>query len=277
VEKDTSKRILPAIVFILFLIPIITSSLLDIEQKKENELNYQKLLAEQLAQKEQAEAEEKIYLLGKFDPSQNENFVLIPLQYTVGGNEMYLRKETLDAFLAMQAAADKDETELKIASATRNFDYQKDLWNKKWDGETLVNGQNLATSIPDGLERFKKILEYSAVPGISRHHWGTDIDINGATPEYFDSEKGEEVYTWLVKNAWGFGFCQPYSPKGTDRTTGYNEEKWHWSYLPLSRIFTQEYKNLITDADITGFDGDQYVAGQNLINNYVLNINPDCL
>lgn len=221
--------------------------------------------------------EDKIYLTGRFDPAERENFVLIPAQYALSANKMYLRKEALDAFKKMVEAADQDEVELKIASATRNFDYQKNIWNNKWEGITLVDGKYLSNSIPDGLERFEKILEYSAAPGTSRHHWGTDIDINDANPQYFDSEKGEKEYQWLVKNAWAFGFCQTYTLKGSTRPTGYNEEKWHWSYMPIAKNLMQDYKNLITDADINGFLGDEYVTGQDLINNYVLSINPDCL
>ena len=269
-NKNTFKNILPASVFILLLIPMITSSLLDLKQKKANEL----ILEQQRAEKE---AEEKIYLLGKFDQSQREDFAPVPAEYNIAGYKMYLRKETLQAFEDMAKAAMKDNVKLNIASATRNFDYQKDLWNKKWTGVTLVDLQDLSKSIPNGLDRFKKILEYSAVPGTSRHHWGTDIDINGATPEYFETEKGKKVYDWLTKNAPSFGFCQTYTLKGSIRPTGYNEEKWHWSYLPLSRTFTEEYKNLIKDSDISGFNGDEYVSTENLISNYVLSINPNCL
>ena len=273
-DKNTLKRILPTLAFIFFLIPIVTSSLLDLEQKKTNELILEQKLAQEEAEKI---AQEKIYLLGKFDPAEREDFAVVPTFYDIGGYKMYLRQETLDAFLKMAKAANLNGIDLKIASATRNFDYQKDLWNKKWTGVTLINGQDLSKSIPDGLERFQKILEYSAVPGISRHHWGTDIDINGATPEYFETEKGEQVYKWLVKNAPLFGFCEPYTLKDSIRPTGYNEEKWHWTYLPLSKDFTQEYKNLIKDSDINGFDGDEYVANFDLINDYVLDLNPDCL
>ena len=80
----------------------------------------------------------------------------------------------------------------------------------------------------------------------------------------------------MEDNAMNFGFCQTYTPKGPDRPTGYNEEKWHWSYLPLSRQFTKDYARLITPADISGFDGDQYVPQMNLIQDYVLDINPAC-
>ncbi len=38
----------------------------------------------------------------------------------------------------------------------------------------------------------------------------------------------------LTANAAKFGFCQPYNVK-TDRK-GYNEEKWHWSFMPLSKF-----------------------------------------
>ena len=261
-------------VFILFLIPIITSSLLDLEQKKANEL----ILEQERIQKAAEEkAEQKIYLMGKFDPAQREDFILIPEQYTTLGNKMYLRKEALTAFLEMQNAADKDEIELKIASATRNFIYQKNIWNNKWSGATIVDGKNLTKDILDELERFKKILEYSAAPGTSRHHWGTDIDINDANPEYFESEKGKKEYEWFTQNAYKFGFCQPYNLKGSARPMGYNEEKWHWSYLPLAKNFMQEYKNLIKDEDIKDFLGDEYVPDLDLINQHVLGINPDCL
>ncbi len=274
VNKHTFKRILPALAFILFLIPIVTSSLLDLEQKKANQIALEK---EQAEKKAEEDAKEKIYLTGKFDPAERDDFVLVPAEYSLVPNKIYLRKETYDAYIQMRNAALLDNIELNLASATRNFDYQKDLWEKKWNGTTAVEGKNLSKSITDGKERFEKILEYSAVPGTSRHHWGTDIDINDATLEYFETPKGEKVYEWLTENASLFGFCQTYNPKGPGRQTGYNEEKWHWSYLPLSRNFTQEYKKLIKSEDIEGFLGDEYVAEENLINNYVLSINPDCI
>lgn len=269
-NKETLKHSLPVVALVLLLIPIFTSSVLDLEQKRANEL----ILEEQRIQKEAAD---RIYLTGKFNPEEREDFVLIAEQFTAVPNRMYLRKEVLDAFLKMQEAADKDEINLKIASATRNFDYQKNIWNNKWTGVTIVDGQNLPKSLPDELERFKKILEYSSAPGTSRHHWGTDIDINNANPEYFKTENGKKVYEWLVLNAHKFGFCQPYNLKGSDRPTGYNEEKWHWSYLPLARDFTQRYKNLIKESEIGGFLGETNVLGLNLINDYVLGINPKCL
>lgn len=259
------------------LILYFTTDFLDLKQRKENEENYQKLLKEEETRKKA----EKNYLTGKFDPSQREEFALVPPQYVFGENKIYLRKETLDAFLKMAEAANEDKIDLKITSATRNFDYQKDIWNKKWFGIIIVDGEDLSKSILDEQERFKKILEYNAVPGTSRHHWGTDLDINRVNPLYAGSERDsierEKIYTWLFKNAFQFGFCQTYTPKNINRKTGYKEEPWHWSYLPLSQNFTQEYKKLIKDEDIKGFEGDEYVSSQNLIDDYVLSTNPDCI
>ncbi len=269
-EKNIFKFALALLVFLLAFIvftPYFTTDFLDLRQKEE----------ERERKEQEIAAEKKIYLTGKFDPAQREDFVLIPQEYTIVPNKIYLRKETLEAFLWMLATAEKDGIDLKIASATRNFDYQKDIWEKKWTGFTFVDGQDLSESLPDELERFQKILEYSSVPGTSRHHWGTDIDINNANLEYFKTEEGEKVYAWLTKNTPLFGFCQTYNLKGNIRPTGYNEEKWHWSFLPLSRAFTQEYKKIITEEDIKGFLGDENVSALNLINNYVLAINPECL
>jgi LAS superfamily LD-carboxypeptidase LdcB len=253
------------------------SNLVSINEQQKYKFSYQKLLTMEQAQKNAGEkALIKTYLLGKFNPAKNKYFAVVPEDYGISGYTMYLRKETLNAFLQMAEAAEKDGVELRVASATRNFDYQENLWDNKWTGAVFVDGKNLAKSVPDGLQRFKTILEYSSAPGSSRHHWGTDIDINNANVEYFKTEYGEKVYDWMEQNAASFGFCQPYIAKGTSRPTGYEEEKWHWSYTPLSKTFVEEYKNYITADDIKGFDGDEYVSQLNLINDYVLGINPEC-
>ncbi len=49
------------------------------------------------------------------------------------------------------------------------------------------------------------------------------------------------IYKWLVKYAGKYGFGQPYT---SGRDSGYNEEKWHWSYLPLAKQFLQAWNTL---------------------------------
>ena len=215
---------------------------------------------------------QKNYLLGKFEPSQNNTFVLIP------NSNIHLRKEAYQAFEKMREKAKLDNVNLSIVSGLRNFDYQKNIWENKWNGKTLVEGKNLKETIPDELERAKTILQYSSIPGTSRHHWGTDMDINSTDPTYFDSAKGKKEYNWLVKNASNFGFCQPYNEKTElNNRTGYSEEKWHWSYATLSRDLLKKYSSIIKISDISGFSGDKYTQELNLIQDYVLGVNKSCL
>jgi LAS superfamily LD-carboxypeptidase LdcB len=177
----------------------------------------------------------------------------------------------------MYKAAKKEGITLKIISATRPFLHQKRIWEAKWSGVRKVEGKNLSETIKNPVERALKILEFSSMPGTSRHHWGTDIDINTLTNEYFEKGQGLSEYNWLVANAASFGFCQPYSPKGADRKEGYNEEKWHWSYLPLAKKLTDQYKLRLKDKMINGFKGAETATEIGVIKKYVLGINQDCL
>ena len=216
------------------------------------------------------------YLLGKFIPEKDADFIEISIKY--GSKEgMYLRKETYNAFIQMHDSAALDGVNLKIISSTRNFDKQKTIWEAKWNGERIVDGMNLAKEVKDPVKRASIILKFSSMPGTSRHHWGTDIDINSLEDSYFLSGQGKKEYEWLTKNAARFGFYQPYTPKGKERPTGYEEEKWHWTYKPISKDLTLQYAKLITIESIKGFSGAETAESIDIINKYVLGIHPDCL
>jgi D-alanyl-D-alanine carboxypeptidase len=215
------------------------------------------------------------YLSGKFEPKDDTLFTVIPALYSGKADVQYLRKEAIDGFKKMADEAKKDGVTLKIVSATRNFYSQKAIWEAKWNG-TRTDWKDVATKYPAAVDRAKAILRYSSMPGTSRHHWGTDIDINSVEPDYFLTKKGKAEYDWLVKNAARFGFCQPYSPKGADRPNGYEEEKWHWSYMPLSKNFLSQYPTIVSYDDIRGFDGDVAAESLKVIDNYVLGVNVDC-
>jgi D-alanyl-D-alanine carboxypeptidase len=211
---------------------------------------------------------EKNYLLGHFDPAADSRFVQLPSSHAQGSAlNGFLRKETFYAFQEMAEAAKKDSLNLYIISATRNFESQKKIWENKWNGETKVEGKKL-TTISDLKERARLILLYSSMPGTSRHHWGTDIDLNSLDNNYFLTGEGLKIYQWLSAHASKFGFCQPYTSKASGRT-GYEEEKWHWSYLPLSKLFLEEYKKQISYHDITGFEGSAQAESLHIISAYV--------
>jgi len=218
------------------------------------------------------------YLLGRFEPAQDTHFVQIESIHAKGSAVgAYLRREAYGAFQQMYEAALQDGHELVIISATRNFDRQKAIWEAKWRGERKVEGLNLAVDVQDPQERALKILRYSSMPGTSRHHWGTDMDINSLSNAYFEKGEGRQLYEWMQQHAASYGFCQPYTDKSIHNRTGYEEEKWHWSYAPLAQKFTLAYKAYVSEKDIEGFEGSEVADSLNVIAHYVLGIHESCM
>ncbi len=216
------------------------------------------------------------YLTGRFDPVEQADFVRFGPPYA-DEEGYFLHRLTFEAFAKMRKAALQDGIRLTIISATRPFARQKVIWEAKWTGKRSVEGKNLAKAIKNPVERAKTILRYSSMPGTSRHHWGTDIDLNALENSYFEKGEGLKTYQWLQAHAAEYGFCQVYTAKGPKRPHGYEEEKWHWSYLPLARKLTALAKNELKDEDIKGFLGAETAPQIKVVEHYVLGINPDCL
>lgn len=215
------------------------------------------------------------YLLGKVKPSSDSNFVRVSQEYT-SKPTLYLEKETYAAYLSMQTEAAKEGISLPVLSGFRSFYHQSLIWEAKWTGKRKVEGKNLKITAPDPLQRAKTILRYSSMPGTSRHHWGTDIDIYSLNNAAFDKGEGLKVYNWLTEHAGRFGFCQVYSKKGKDRPNGYEEEKWHWSYMPKSSLYLEAYLRQIDNSKISGFKGAETAAKAQVIEHYVQGIKPSC-
>lgn len=218
------------------------------------------------------------YLMGKFDPAEHPDFTKIEPQHR-DDRVRYLRKDAYNAFREMYEAALADGVKLRIISATRNFDAQKGIWEAKWTGQRRTTGVDgdITQVLPDAKDRALKILEYSSMPGSSRHHWGTDIDLNNLNNDYFESGEGKKIYAWLRAHAREYGFCQPYSPKGPERPYGYNEERWHWSYVPVAGQLTEMAREKLRDEMISGFQGSEAATRIGIVEKYVLGINPECL
>jgi LAS superfamily LD-carboxypeptidase LdcB len=156
-----------------------------------------------------------------------------------------LHYEAAASFLAMRDAAAGAGIDLAPRSSFRDFDTQVTIWNRKWAGEKPLydrSGQLLERSrIADG-DAVDAILCWSAVPGGSRHHWGTDVDVvdTAAIPPGYAVELMPQEYAadgifarlsaWLDANMAHFGFFRPYR---TDRG-GVSPEPWHISYAPVA-------------------------------------------
>lgn len=173
------------------------------------------------------------------------------------GNSFKLRFEAYEAFLEMKSEALKDNIDIQIVSSYRNFNHQNRIWTRKYKSYTK---QGLSS-----IDAIYKIIEYSTIPGTSRHHWGTDMDIidgNPIQPENLLLTKhfeGEGPYTklknWMDKNANSFGFYLVYTKN--DNRKGFKYEPWHYSFKPLSEIYIKDYKELdilkiLSDEEIMG-------------------------
>ena len=165
-----------------------------------------------------------------------------------------------------EAEAQKEGIDLIVVSGTRNFNEQRRIWEKKW----LNNPEQ------DPRKKALDILTFSSMPSTSRHHWGTDIDINSVEEEYFEQEDGKAVYEWLDSHAGDYGFCQVYSDKSESNRTGYSEEPWHWSYMPLAKKFLEAYVQSIDYKNIKGFEGSELAEPLQMIKRYVKGINTTC-
>ena len=205
-------------------------------------------------------------LQGNLNPAAHPDFEPIPSQLTQKP-KIYLRKEALGALKLLAAAANEDGFQLEVISATRTWKHQKDIWNRKWSSAKYMGFEPL--------ERATKILEYSSMPGSSRHHWGTDIDLNALENAYFESGKGLALYEWLTTHASEYGFVQVYGDQ-TNGRTGYQEEKWHWSYWPMASKFLACYITQPNDSLFTGFDGAEWSDSLRITERYVMGIDaPD--
>ncbi|MDA7705962.1 M15 family metallopeptidase [Flavobacteriaceae bacterium] len=205
---------------------------------------------------------DKDFVLGKFNYKTDTTFIKISSKHS--SKPIYLKKEVYSAFKKMFADAQKEGITLIVVSGTRSFYEQKSIWERKWDKYKNLNP----------IDRTKKILEYSSMPTTSRHHWGTDLDLINLNNAYFESGKGKKEYEWLVKNANDFGFFQVYTSKESGRT-GYNSEKWHWSYLPLASNYLHYYNETISYRDIDGFKGSEFAKKVKIIANYVNGISSE--
>ena len=195
------------------------------------------------------------------------------------GEGIQLRKEAHDAFLAMKRAAYSDGIDLKIVSSYRNFERQELIWERKY----------LKYTEDDGLEplaAIDKIIEYSTIPGTSRHHWGTDIDIidgyretsgDVLVPEKFEpGGPFEDFKKWMDGNSRKFDFHLVYTDDPKRR--GFKYEPWHYSYAPISIPMLTAYRKLnivqlLRNEEFYG--SEHFTTGfiKNYVRNNILDIN----
>jgi LAS superfamily LD-carboxypeptidase LdcB len=175
------------------------------------------------------------------------------------------------SFLAMREAAARGGIDLVPASSFRDFDRQLHIWNQKWRGERPLldrAGRALDVASLEPAGRIDAILSWSALPGGSRHHWGTDCDVIDAAAlpegyrvqlvpgEYAPGGVFARLTSWLDEHMPRYGFYRPYA---TDRC-GAGTEPWHLSYWPvacesLERLTLPLLRRALADSEILGKAG----------------------
>ena len=212
------------------------------------------------------------WLLGKIKYEKNENFVKVSNIHTYKEN-VYLEKNTYYSYIKMYNAAKKEGITLNIVSGVRSFNDQKNIWERKWEN---YKKQKKFNSYKKNNLIVKNILKFSAMPSTSRHHWGTDLDIHAVEDRYFKKGEGKKIWKWLRKNASLYGFCQVYTEKGNTRKTGYSEEKWHWSYIPISKNLLKDYIKFVNYEKIADFTGSHLASEIKIISHYVNGLDESC-
>ncbi len=181
------------------------------------------------------------------------------------------------AFLKMCQAARADQLELIPVSSFRSFDRQLQIWNDKYLGDRPVYdnfNRPLDVNTLTGVETVYAILFWSALPGFSRHHWGTDIDVAASNlmPEGYQLQLNSLEYSpkgifapltaWLDENMEKFGFFRPFVDEAHVRV---GTEMWHLSYREDARSF----EKLITKETISSMIEDSHIAGKSCLKNMV--------
>jgi LAS superfamily LD-carboxypeptidase LdcB len=156
-----------------------------------------------------------------------------------------LHTAAVQPFLAMREAAALAGLDLVPLSSFRDFGRQRAIWNAKFRGERPAldrAGRPVDITALDAGARVETILLWSALPGASRHHWGSDVDVadgkamaSGYVPklevdEYRRGGPFAALSRWLGENMRRFGFYRPYVRRGR----GVQPEPWHISYAPVA-------------------------------------------
>ena len=190
-----------------------------------------------------------------------------------------MQKEVYESYERMRQAAAKEGIDIKVVSAHRSYNRQREIWNAKY--KTLTS-QGLPAK-----DAIQEIITYSTLPGTSRHHWGTEIDIiDNSNPQSGDVLLPEKFYgdgpssalrSWMNQNAEDYGFLEVYTDHPNRK--GFAHEPWHYTYHSLSKA----YLEVLTNQVISEIAKDEQLLGRKFLDadffksyttEHLLDINP---
>lgn len=152
---------------------------------------------------------------------------------------VWAQPEVLTAFWALERDAAVVGWRLTIISGYRTFESQRRVWNRKYESARWVGSRGPVSWI-------QQTMKYISVPGFSRHHWGTDLDLGEMSlrkaelPKGVQENKMREFYDWLEVNAPRYGFCRVYR----GGAGSIQDEPWHWSYVRLAAVYDRDFHRI---------------------------------
>ena len=162
-----------------------------------------------------------------------------------------MHHDVVAPYLALREEARHAGFDLQVLSGFRGFERQLSIWNRKVAGELPLldsEARPLDVAALSDVEIVFAILRWSALPGASRHHWGTDLDVYDAAAcppgyevelvptEVDDGGMFGPLHRWLdqrIAEGGAQGFFRPYD---RDRG-GVAPERWHLSHAPTAAVF----------------------------------------
>ncbi len=171
-----------------------------------------------------------------------------------------VHRDVAEPLTDLRQLAAKEGFDLRLCSSFRSFDRQLKIWNDKLNGLRPVyddNGVQLDLTQLSDWQQVQAVMRWSALPGASRHHWGTDFDIYDAAAvesNYQVQLSPDEVssggvfaamHNWLdtlfeagcsLEGGDNSSFYRPYAE---DRG-GIAPERWHISYRPLAERYAAQ-------------------------------------
>ena len=192
----------------------------------------------------------------------------LPADASADGRPALVHRDSLGPFLGLRDLARREGFDLAVVSGFRGLAGQKALWNAKASGARPVldgGGRPLDPAALDDEGLLFAILRWSAFPGASRHHWGSDVDVidraalpPGGRAGLLPSEVAPggvfgPLHEWLdglVAQGRSLGFYRPYD---LDRG-GVAPERWHLSHAPVARGLEGAYDLPLFEALLAGPD-----------------------
>ncbi len=199
------------------------------------------------------------------------------------GEGINLRPEAHEAFVRMKRAAYQDGIDISVVSSYRSYERQRSIFERKYIEFTDVDGM-------EPLAAIDKIIEYSTIPGTSRHHWGTDVDLIDASKpaegdvldpdKFLEGSPFADFLQWMQARSQDFGFYLVYTDNAKRR--GFKYEPWHYSYAPLSIPMLSQFRgiNLVRLMEKEDFLGaEHFTTGflRTYFTDNILDINPDLI